>query len=61
MPIANPIESSQLLTAGLRAEFSNTYRRSYEGTLARVGRVMDLGIPSDKLTEIFGYFKKPAF
>lgn len=52
-----PVISSAMLTAGLRADFAETYKAKYKSVLARLNRIMQLGVPSDKLTEIFGYFE----
>jgi hypothetical protein len=53
--------SGPMLTAGLRAEFADMYKQTYKGVEARLGRVMQLGIPSDKLTEIYGYFESAPY
>lgn len=53
--------AGQLLTAGLRSEFADSYRMASAGVERALGSVMDLGIPSDKLTEIFGYFETAPY
>lgn len=50
------VVASNLLTAGLRSDFWDTYERTYNGMQARLSKVMELNVPSDKLTEIYGYF-----
>tara|TARA_Y100000310_G_scaffold334113_1_gene413079 strand:- start:5374 stop:6384 length:1011 start_codon:yes stop_codon:yes gene_type:complete len=55
------IVSANTLTAGIRADFADAYRQSYEGVAARLSSVMDLGIPSDKLTEIYAYFQSAPY
>jgi len=52
----NPLNMTPLITArGLRATFAETYRQAIKGIDKRVALFMDLGLPSDKLTEIYGY------
>jgi len=55
------IISANTLTAGIRADFAGAYRQSYEASKARLGAVMDLGLPSDKLTELFAYFESAPY
>lgn len=49
------------LVAGLRADFADTYQLSYEGAKARLTDAMQMGIPSDKLEEIYGYFESSPY
>lgn len=51
------IESAATLTAGLRSDFIGTYRRMYDSILPRLSRVMQLGVPSDKITEFYAYYE----
>jgi hypothetical protein len=52
----NPLNMTPLITArGLRATFADTYRQAIKGIDKRVALYMDMGLPSDKLTEIYGY------
>jgi phage major head subunit gpT-like protein len=52
----NPVYAADLLTAGLRGDFWDTYAKTSEGLKARFPSMMELDIPSDKLTETYGYF-----
>lgn len=49
--------SAATLTAGLRADFADTYKAKYKQIAGRLGRIMKLGVPSDKLVELFAYYK----
>ena len=53
--------SGPMLVAGLRAEFADTYRSTYDGLKAKLGRVMQLGLQSEKLTELYGFFRSAPF
>ncbi len=53
---ANPVMSAATLTAGLRAEFSNTYESSYKAATEILGKVMQLGIPTSTRTTPFAYY-----
>lgn len=53
----NQVIAANTLTAGLRATFADTYKMQYEVIRSRLGNVMELGLASDKLTEIYGYFE----
>ena len=55
------IVSANTLTAGIRADFADAYRQSYDAVAARLSSVMDLGIPSDKLTELYAYFQSAPY
>lgn len=58
----NPLNNSALVTArGLRATFRDTYTGWQQKLDPRVGLIMDLGLPSDKLTEIYGYPESPPY
>lgn len=48
--------SANTLTAGLRADFAKTYQAMYKQNGPRLARIMQLGVPSDKLTELFAYY-----
>lgn len=52
----NTVSSAQTLTAGIRAEFSDTYSRSYGGVQERLSSVAEF-IPSDKRTERYAYYE----
>lgn len=54
--MANVI-ASQVLLAGLRQEFADTYLNIRREQDARLGLVMDLNVASDKRTEFYGYFE----
>lgn len=51
-----PVHAADVLTAGLRADYWDTYFRTYDGLKPVLSQFMELDIPSDKLTEIYGYF-----
>lgn len=53
---ANVIAGSAL-TAGLRATFDRTWAKRYDGVTKNLGQVMRLGLPSDKLTELYAYYE----
>ena len=53
--------SGPMLTAGLRAEFADMYKTTYKGVADRLGKVMQLGLQSDKLTEIYGYYESAPY
>lgn len=52
-----PIISASLLTAGLRTEFADTYAPQYKLMRERLSDVMEMGMPSNKLTELFAYLQ----
>lgn len=56
MPSAN-VSNAELLVRGLRTEFTETYARKIKGAEPALARVMDLNMPSDKLSEIYGYYE----
>lgn len=47
------IHTGETLTAGLRAELDLTYQQGYDGVEAFLGDVVNLGMASDKKTEIY--------
>lgn len=49
------------LLQGLRPEFAGTYQVRMAGVEKRIGDMMQLGIPSDKLTEYFAYFQTAPY
>lgn len=49
------------LTAGLRATFDRMYARKYDGVAKSLGNVMRLGLPSDKLTELYAYYETQPY
>jgi len=59
--MANPVVAGNILAAGLRAEFANTYGPTYTAVKERLSSVMELGIPSDKAVEIFGYLESSPY
>ena len=61
MPAENSVLSGPLLVAGLRADFADTYDITYEGVKDSMRDVFDFDVPSDKLTEIFGYFESAPY
>lgn len=48
------ILSGSTLAAGIRDDFDRTYQQTYDGVEASLGEVMQLNVPSDKRTEIYG-------
>lgn len=58
--MASPVNIGALLTAGLRADFSQVYTPRYQGVMARIGSVIG-EVTSDKLTEIYGYLESPIY
>ena len=58
----NPVLAGDVLTAGLRNTFIDAYRNAGEKMAASaLPKVMDLGLPSDKLTEPYAYFESAPF
>lgn len=55
------VVSANTLTAGIRADFASEYASAYETSKARLANCMDLGVPSDKLTEIYAYYKTAPY
>jgi len=51
------INASELFVRGLRQEFLNTYEPQKVAQMAKLSRVMSLGLPSDKFSEIYGYYE----
>lgn len=56
MPSAN-VQATEMLARGLRTEFAETYARAIKTAEVSLQKVMDLNIPSNKLSEIYGYFQ----
>jgi phage major head subunit gpT-like protein len=50
------VESASTLTAGIRANFAETYKAAYEGIERKLAPMVDF-VPSDKLTEIYAYYE----
>jgi hypothetical protein len=55
-----PVNIGALVTAGLRADFSQAFNPRYQGVMARIGSVVG-EVTSDKLTEIYGALKSPIY
>jgi len=53
--------ATDLLTAGIRADFWDVYEPMYDGLKAKLSDYMDLDVPSDKLTEIYAYAQSAAY
>lgn len=49
------ILTGSTLAAGLRSDFQNTWRQTYDGIEKELGSVMALDVPMDRLTETFAY------
>jgi len=45
------------LARGLRNTFAHTYKQTFDGMSAELGKWISLGVPSDKIQELFGYFE----
>lgn len=56
MPSAN-VAANEMLVRGLRTEFTETYSRVIKQAEPMLTKVMELGIPSNKLSEVYGYFE----
>jgi len=56
MAPSNQVQTSGVLTAGLRTTFVNAFRRKFAGVAERLSNMMGLGLPSDKRTETYAYF-----
>lgn len=61
MPMTLPVLAGNMLDPGMRAEAVNTYAKQYKGIVDKLGPVMQFAVPSDKLTEVRGYFKTPPY
>ena len=55
-----PAIAGDALARALRNEFRLTWQKRYRGLESEIGRFVDLGIGSDKIEEIYGYFEPPA-
>jgi hypothetical protein len=49
------------LARGLRQEFRTTWRRRFQGMRDAIGTVMELGVPSDKYEELYGYYETAPY
>ena len=56
----SPVNIGALLTAGLRADYSQAFTPRYQGVMARIGSIIG-EVTSDKLTEIYGALKSPIY
>lgn len=56
----SPVNIGALLTAGLRADFSQAFTPRYQGVMARIGSIVG-EVTSDKMTEIYGALKSPIY
>lgn len=59
--MANPVIGGDALARGLSSQFRNTWQRRFRGLRENLGRMMELGIGSDKFEEIYGYFETPPY
>jgi hypothetical protein len=57
----NPVITGSQLVTFLRTNFADSYRISYDAMRGRLGRVMDLGIPSDRRIEFYGYYETAPY
>lgn len=53
--------SAAVLTAGLRNTFADAYQLTTEARISRLGKVMELGVPSDKREEFYAYFETAPY
>lgn len=53
----SPVVAGRSFIPGLRAELLGTYRRMYEGQRDRLGRVMNLDLPSTRRTEFYFFWQ----
>lgn len=60
MAIAVPL-TGEALARGLRQEFRLTWQKRYKGLLDSLGRFMELAVPSDKISELYGYGEPPPY
>ena len=51
-----PVISDSTLTGAIRATFTDAYERRIDKITPRLSQVMDLALPSDKLTEIYAWY-----
>lgn len=57
----NPAIAGPVLTAGLRGDFRDVYDKTYDDVKSQLGPVMEMDIPSNKLTEIYGYWESSTY
>ena len=57
MPVGNPVSATEALARGLRTTFVDTYQRLLAEAHPLLKKVMDLGLPSDKSSELYAYFE----
>lgn len=57
----NPVISGSTLAAGLRSTFADAYRARYKGLAEVLPKVMELDLPSDKLTEPYAAFESSPY
>ena len=57
----NPVLAGDVLAAGLRNTFEDAYRQAAVEMSTALPKVMDLGLPSDKLTEPYAYFETAPY
>ena len=50
------ITAGATLAAGLRADFAKTYDQNYQGIVQDMGDLIQLGVPSNKLKELYAYY-----
>jgi len=53
--------SAAVLTAGLRNTFADAYQQTVDARTARLGKVMELGVPSDKREELYAFFETAPY
>ena len=61
MPVSNPVIAGDALARGLKNQFDFTWRRRYEAVSERLSGVMDLGIASTLIAELYGYFETAPY
>jgi len=53
--MAITVLTGETLAAGIRSDFENIYRPTWDGVEKLIGRVMQLDVPQNHLVETFGY------
>lgn len=55
MPQVIASNATNATARGMRTAFVNTYESMYKASQDRLGQFVDMGLPSDKLQEVYGY------
>lgn len=57
----NPVIAGAALARAIRNNFDNTWQTRYRGLQDRLSAAMEMGIQSDKISEVYGYFERPPY